>query len=147
MKDNAKQVAIELETSIDDNGEMEYNTVRQTGQFYQKETMDVLTYTETLDDGSNVSSLITIYEDRVSIKRKGPVAMHQQFRPHRSTENVYQHPHGTIHMETYTKAIDYRRPAAEQAGLLTIAYTVKLNGQDERNHQLTLNVRDKEDSQ
>ncbi len=36
MKDNAKQVAIELETSIDDNGEMEYNTVRQTGQFYQK---------------------------------------------------------------------------------------------------------------
>ncbi len=109
--------------------------------------MDVLTYTETLDDGSNVSSLITIYEDRVSIKRKGPVAMHQQFRPHRSTENVYQHPHGTIHMETYTKAIDYRRPAAEQAGLLTIAYTVKLNGQDERNHQLTLNVRDKEDSQ
>ncbi|RYG71566.1 DUF1934 domain-containing protein [Lentibacillus lipolyticus] len=147
MKENAKQVAIELETSIDDNGEMEYNTVRQTGRYYQQPTMDVLTFTEEFDDGTHVSNLITIYEDRVSIKRKGPVAMHQQFRPHRSTENVYQHPHGTIYMETYTQYIDYRRPAAGQAGLLTIAYTVKLNGQDERKHQLTLNVRDKEGSQ
>ncbi|TRM10807.1 DUF1934 domain-containing protein [Lentibacillus cibarius] len=147
MNDNAKQVAIELRTAIADNGEMEYNTVRQMGRYYQQEKMDVLTFNETMDDGSQVSNMVTIYNDKVSIKRKGPVAMHQQFRQYRSTENVYQHPHGNIHMETYTKRMNYQRPSLQEAGQLTIDYTVKLNGQEERTHQLTLNVRNKEDSE
>ncbi|GAA0436139.1 hypothetical protein GCM10008983_10990 [Lentibacillus halophilus] len=145
MTHDAKQVAIELHTSIDDDGDIEYNTVRETGYFYQKNNMDVLTFRETLDDGARLNNMITIHKDRVSIKRNGPVVMHQQFQPHRSTENVYQHPYGTIDMQTYTTHMDYRRPDPGKAGYLTLAYTVKLNGQLERNHQLALNVHHKEE--
>ncbi|SFB25987.1 Uncharacterized beta-barrel protein YwiB, DUF1934 family [Lentibacillus halodurans] len=147
MNKTPKQVAVELQTAIDDNGQMEYNTVRQTGRFYRKENMDVLTYNETADDGSPIYNMITILTDKVSVKRTGSISMHQQFRKQKTSENVFQHPHGNLHMETFTNTINYQALSEHQDGLLTIDYTVKLNGQDERKHQLTLMIRTKEDSQ
>ncbi|WP_010531547.1 DUF1934 domain-containing protein [Lentibacillus jeotgali] len=147
MKGNSKQVAVELKTAIEDSGQKEYNTVRETGQLYQKANMDVLTYTETADDGSSISNMMTIHTNKVSVKRTGPVQMHQTFHEQKLSENVFQHPHGNIHMETFTNAIDYQMLTAQQNGVLTIDYTVRLNGQEEREHQLTLTIRPKEDSQ
>lgn len=147
MDENAKQVAVELKTVIDDNGEMEYNTVREIGQYYRRGKVDVLTYNETTEDGSAIHNMLTIHTDKVSVKRTGPISMHQQFREQKTSENVYQHPHGNIHMETFTHSIGYQRLSDKQNGRLTIDYTVKLNGQDERKHQLALTIRHKEDIQ
>ncbi|ALX49857.1 DUF1934 domain-containing protein [Lentibacillus amyloliquefaciens] len=144
MENNPKEVAVELKTAIDDNGEMEYNTVRATGQLFQKSRMDVLSYEETAEDGSPIKNMITIYSDRVAVKRTGLVNMHQHFRERKTSENVFQHPHGNIHMETFTNTITYQALSDNQKGMLIIDYVVKLNGQDERNHQLTLTIRHKE---
>ncbi|SFE08721.1 Uncharacterized beta-barrel protein YwiB, DUF1934 family [Lentibacillus persicus] len=146
MENNPKQVAVELKTAIDDNGEMEYNTVRATGRFFQKASMDVLTYEETPEDGPPIKNMITIYSDRVAVKRTGFVNMHQHFREQKTSENVFQHPHGNIHMETFTNKITYTTLSEHQQGALTIDYSVKLNGQDERSHRLTLTIQHKEDS-
>ncbi|MFD1361609.1 DUF1934 domain-containing protein [Lentibacillus salinarum] len=145
MAQKQRPVAVALLTVIDDNGEKEYNTVKATGSFYPTNNMDVLTYDETVEDGSIVNNMLTLNKDKVSVKRNGPVVMHQQFREHGTTENVYQHPHGNIHMETFTRSISYQRLSDGQNGKLTIDYTVRLNGQDERAHQLTLTIRHKEE--
>lgn len=140
-----KSVAIELRTTIDDNGQMEYNTIKQRGNFYKRNELDVLTYEEKVDGEAPVKNLVTIQPERVSIKRSGNVTMNQKFRTNQTTENVFQHPHGNIHMETYTNSISYKRADQNQEGKLTIFYTVKLNGQEERKHELVLTY--KEDSQ
>ncbi|GGJ83078.1 hypothetical protein GCM10007063_01980 [Lentibacillus kapialis] len=147
MEKRPKQVAVELKTAIEDNGQKEYNTVRESGQLYQQTNMDVLTYTETAGDGSQISNMITIHANKASVKRTGPVQMHQTFHEQKLSENVFQHPHGNIHMETFTDSIDYRPLTARQNGVLAIDYTVRLNGQEEREHELTLTIRPKEGSQ
>lgn len=140
------QVFIHLKTVINDTGELEENEVKAAGSFYQRNNLDVLTYKEELEKAGEVNTLITIQPERVTIKRTGAVSMHQQFQKEKLTENVYQHPHGNIHMETFTNGILYRAPGEKQPGLLQLEYTMKLNGQNERRHTLEL-LFTEEDSQ
>ena len=141
-----KQVSIHLKTVIEDAGVKEKSEVKASGVFYQKSNLDVLTYKEEIEGHGKANTLITIQPDRVSIKRTGVVSMHQQFRIGKLTENVYQHPHGNIHMETLTGKMVYRVPSEEEVGRLELTYIVKLNGQDERKHTLEL-LFTEEDSQ
>lgn len=126
-------VDIQLKTTIDDDGQTEQHTVKETGRFHQKGHTGILVFDEITDDGT-IHNFMTMQDGKVSIKRTGAVTMHQQFHLQQKTENVYHHPHGTIHMETYTSDIRYH----PNAGELTIVYTVKLNGGHERNHRLNL---------
>ena len=141
-----KQVFIHLKTVINDTGEIEENEVKSSGVFYQKGSLDVLTYKEILEEQGELNTLITIQPDKVSIKRTGIVSMHQQFRIGKVTENVYQHPHGNIHMETLTDKFSYTPPGQGASGHLQLEYTTKLNGQNERKHTLDL-VFKEEDAQ
>lgn len=135
---SGNRVRIELQTTIDDNGQMEYNTIKQTGNFYKKDNVDVLTFDEELADTSIVRNFITIQPEKVNIKRTGNISMHQKFHNKEKTENMYKHPHGFLHMETYTSGMDYQPASSGNPGRLRLDYTVKLNGQEERIHQLTL---------
>lgn len=137
MSEPKKRVTIQLKTSIQDGQEREENQLEAIGFFFNKKGLDVLQFTEKLDDDAEVSTLITIHSEKISIKRSGAVSMHQQFRLGQKTENVYQHLHGHIHMETYTRQIAYYPPSKGLARL-AIDYTVKLNGQSARNHTLEL---------
>ncbi|GAB3048066.1 YwiB family protein [Virgibacillus ainsalahensis] len=133
-----KNVSVELRTIIDDNGQMEYSTVKERGEFYQRGKRDVVIFEEKIDEQAVTDNLITIQPEKVSIKRTGMVSMNQQFNTNRTTENVYHHPHGTIHMETRTDDIFYQSIKKAEKGYLKISYHVKLNGQEERKHQLEL---------
>ncbi|MFD1036893.1 DUF1934 domain-containing protein [Virgibacillus byunsanensis] len=133
MKSQQANVQIELKTAIEDDGQLEHSTIKQSGNFYHKNNIDVLTFKEDME-GLIIRNMITIQKDKVSIKRTGSISMNQQFRVNQLTENVYQHPHGNIHMETFTKDMEY----LPDNGLLTVNYIVKLNGQEERKHQLVL---------
>ncbi|UJL48339.1 DUF1934 domain-containing protein [Virgibacillus sp. NKC19-16] len=137
-----KQVQIELRTTIDDNGQMEYNTLSRPGTFFRKDKLDVITYEEETEEDVTTKNLITIQDGKVSIKRTGGLAMNQQFRSRQTTENVLKHPYGTIHMETYTNNITYQPFDDREMGKLTISYTVKLNGQEERKHELALTFKE-----
>ncbi|GAA0605575.1 hypothetical protein GCM10009001_23550 [Virgibacillus siamensis] len=141
-----KSITINMQTIIDNDGQMEYNRINATGAYYEKGDRCILTFEETSDDGAPIKNLITINPDKVSIKRVGPVAMHQQFHTSRKTENVFQHPHGNIHMETHTDTISFQSLTDEQNGFLTIDYSVSLNGQEERKHKLELTIK-KEDAE
>jgi uncharacterized beta-barrel protein YwiB (DUF1934 family) len=138
MKTTYKQVTVELHTTIDDNGQMEYNSLKETGKYYQRNHVDVLTFQEQTEDGDAIDNFITIQPDKATIKRAGDITMNQQFRPGRATENVFRHPYGTMHMETFTESLTHQALTDDRQGRLEIAYTVKLNGEEARNHLLTL---------
>lgn len=131
-----------LQMKITDDKETERTTTHYTGDFYHRENMDVITFQEKNDEDLSIKNLITIHNDKVSIKRTGDVTMHQQFRVKQTTENVFKHPHVNIHMETYTHKLGYQAPNDTDTGKLSIDFTVKLNGQEEREHQLTLLIKE-----
>lgn len=142
MKQSGKQVMIKLDTSIDDNGNIENNHVKQTGQFFYRNDIDVLIYEEELEEGAIIKNLVTIQAEKVNIKRSGIITMNQQFLVDQITETHYEHPHGTFHMETFTHSITYESIKTNEQGRLMIDYTVKLNGMDERKHLLELTYKE-----
>lgn len=133
-----KKIRVMLKTTIDDGESKEYNKISEIGDLFQSEKRDVLTFIEKTEDNEEIKNFITIQESRVTVKRSGYVTMNQTFQENRITENIYRHPHGAIHMETFTRNIDYRMNSNHTKGQLFIDYTVKLNGQDERKHKLEL---------
>ncbi|CDQ38267.1 MULTISPECIES: YwiB family protein [Virgibacillus] len=142
MNTPTTQVVIELSTIIDDNGQMEYNKIQETGFLYKKGNLDVLTFEEIADDQTMIKNLITIQSNRVNIKRSGNISMNQQFQEKQTTENVVKHPYGSIHMETFTQSISYHPLQKAKSGSLTIAYTVRLNGQEERHQKIDLMMKE-----
>ena len=132
------KVDIILRTTIADQGETEINELKHTGCFYRNNTFDVLKFDEELEEGVSVRNLITLQKKKATIKRSGAVSMNQKFQENKITENVYHHPHGTMHMETFTESIRYQLLDDADEGRLKIIYQVKLNGQANRKHELTL---------
>lgn len=134
------EVQLKLHTEIQELGEKAVTTVEEAGTFYQKGNTTVLKFTENQEE--EISSLITIQPEKVSVKRTGAVDMHQIFKKKRLTENVYKHAYGTILMETYTDQILYQEPENGREGRLFISYTTKLNGEGNRRHRLTLTFKE-----
>lgn len=143
MESKKIPVIINLMTKIDDDGEVETSSTQHAGIFRRAKHADILIYEEDFE-GFSIRNLITIKPDSVSIKRSGAIGMHQTFQLKGITENVYQHPHGSMHMETRTERLFHA--VDQNSGLLEIVYQVKLNGQNERNHQLRVEYKEEADA-
>lgn len=144
MNDTKKQVIIKLKTIINDQGQIETMKTEQRGTFIRRGMRDVLLYDEVTDEGAKIGNFITIQKDKVSIKRSGSISMHQQFVVGQIDETMYEHPHGTIHLETVTQRLKYEPIPTRYSGKLEIDYTVSLNGQQERKHKLVLTYQEED---
>lgn len=142
MLEKGHNVNVRIRSTIEDAGEKEINTSRQTGKLFRKNNIDVLLYEEVDEDGDKINNLMTIQPDRVNIKRSGFIAMNQLFEPGQKTETNYQHPHGSMYMKTHTHSIVYNALDSDIHGKLTINYTVTLNGMIERKHLLELTYKE-----
>ena len=138
MNVNYKNVNIELRTVIEDDGEKELMIVKQTGKYFRRRNIEVLTYTEKTDGEEDIKNMISIYPDKINIKRTGAISMNQLFLKGRLTESLYRHPYGNIHMEIDTVSMSYESMQETGRGQAVIAYQAMLNGNKKRNHYLTL---------
>lgn len=142
LKDDLMEYDIQLmlQTTIVDGDSKEKTVVEEPGKIYMKEHGDMITYEEKVngDQQAKTKNMITIQPNKVLIRRSGTVKMNQLFHQGKRSESVFHHPHGNIHMETYTNSIDYQPCDETRAGRLAIDYTVKLNGQEARHHFLKL---------
>ncbi|MEK4298386.1 DUF1934 domain-containing protein [Oceanobacillus sp. FSL W8-0428] len=138
MQQNSEHVNITLKTLIFDldSGDQETQEQTFTGEWTKKGDIDVLRYKEEVEEAGTIQNMIMIRPERVSIKRTGAIQMNQQFQLGQKTENIYQHMHGNIHMETFVESITFREDTMPR--VLDMNYTMKLNGQIERKHQLEL---------
>jgi len=146
MKTDKIPVHIKLRIIIEDDGEKEMSMLRHSGVLRRAPHADVLTFEEDTEAGK-VRTMVTIRPGTAIIKRTGAVSMHQKFEAGSITENAYQHPHGMLHMETNTDRLLYESQQTPQSGTLAIDYTVKLNGQAERSHELILHYQEEDESQ
>src|SRR5690625_3252562 len=121
-----KRVQIELRSVIDDAGDKELYIVKQRGYYYKRGNLEVLTYTEKVEDDGEINNMITITPEKVNINRSGVFSVNQQFLLTRKTECLYQHPHGNIHMSIKTKSISHRSIKRAKKGELKVNYEVVL---------------------
>lgn len=137
MELDKKDIYIELRTVIDDGGEKELSIVKQQGKYYKKNKLEVITYTDQTDIGE-IKNLITIQANKVNLNRSGNVRMNQQFILGKKTECLYKHPYGTFHIEINTSTIMHKALQEKDEGKVIIEYDAKINGQQAREHHLTL---------
>lgn len=138
MELKKKQVAIELRTVIDDQGEKELSIIKQKGSYRRKGNLEIISFVDEITDLGKVDHFITIQPGKISIKRSGSIGMNQQFVPGKTTESRYRHPYGSFHMEIFTKSIEHQTLSLDREGSVTIEYEATLNGQQIRKHHLTL---------
>lgn len=144
MSKHGLQVRVTIRTSIQDETGVEETRQEHSGLLYRNAQATVLRFSEGETKPEEIHNFITIKQDIVSIKRQGFVEMFQKFRHESLTENIYKHPHGSIHMETLTK--DMLHSYVDNTGVLSLKYDVKLNGAEARNHTLELTYQE-EDSE
>src|SRR5699024_7417184 len=104
-----QDIHIKLQTTIIDNDTTEKSEIKESGKIYKKEHGDMIVYEEKLDNEEQaiVKNIVTIQPDKVLIRRSGAVKMNQLFQEGKRSESVFHHPHGRMHMETFTKSIAY----------------------------------------
>lgn len=132
-----KNIKVELRTVIDDQGEKELSIIKQKGKYGKKNNIEFITFNDVTDFGE-VHNLITIQPNKVSIKRSGKITMNQQFIKGKITECLYRHPYGTFHFEINTATITHEQLSGDNQGKVVIEYDAKINGQQTREHHLTL---------
>lgn len=146
MEQIKKRVTIKLNTIIEDNGQKEYYKTNEIGTYVTKGNISVLAFDETIENNENVHNVITIHPNKVTIKRTGAISMTQQFRINQKTESQLTHSFGRMGLETTTKKLKFELLPDQKKGKLVIYYSLKINGQTKRNHQLKLYFKEEEAS-
>lgn len=136
MKLIKKNVAIEIRTVIEDQGEKELTISKQKGSYIKKGHTEVITFMEKTKDFGEVKSLITIQPDKVNLKRSGNITMNQQFVEGEKSECLYRHPYGAFRMEIQTESIT--REIKRNDKKVIIVYQLELDDGHIRHHHLTL---------
>lgn len=129
-------IRIHLHTVIRDEETMDHIKDSFLGTIASNDRMTVITYREKLEGAQYVDTLMTITDEKVNVKRSGTVSMNQSFVEQTSTECLFTHPHGSMHMETYTTELTHEH--TNDGGKVLIVYEVQLNGQETRQHELEL---------
>lgn len=129
-------VRIEMNTVIRDDDTMDHIKNTFKGTVTKNDRMTVITYREQLERDQYVDTLMTITDEKVNVKRSGAVSMNQSFIEQALTECLYTHPHGKMHMETFTTSS--KHITSDVGGKVALVYEVKLNGQEFRQHELEL---------
>lgn len=142
MSKDALQVRITIKSLIKDEAGVEETHQEHSGLLHRGAEATVLRFSEGETKPEEIHNFITIKQDIVSIKRQGFIEMFQKFRHDALTENIYKHPHGSIHMETLTN--DMKHSYADNNGVLSLKYEVKLNGAEARSHTFELTYQEED---
>lgn len=140
MQSEKVAVNLTLVTEIIEGKDKQLSEVEANGFLYTHNERSIIMYSNNQEGHGEINNLVTIDLEKVSIKRSGAIDMHQQFKLDQRTENVYRHEFGTLHMETFTDAINFCMPNERKKGQLNMRYRTKINGEGERKHRITLMI-------
>lgn len=137
-----KNIKVEMHTVIKDQGEIEETKNKYRGYYTKKDEIEVIRFTEELKGFGKVKHFITIYPDKVNVKRSGSVNMNQQFVPGEKSECLYRHPYGAFRMEIHTQSVI--KKLKDKTTEIHIVYDSEMNEGNTRKHQLTLTYTEEE---
>ena len=130
-----KEVKINIESTVeelDDAGLTESSEKTKSeaaGRIENDENKIKLSYSET-EEGVTTSTLITLSEDEVSVRREGGVEYEFIFREGESTSSLYCVPPYSFDTEIYTRKI--RGSVTDDGGEVSLIYDMTIGGAKKR---------------
>lgn len=141
-KESAKiPIRIKLVTEIRDGaGRKELLTIEEEGTLYSKEDATFLAYKEMMENVGQISNVIKIKGDEVSIMRSGGVSMRQTYKKGATTSGSYQSPYGMMEMVAKTENIDFTNRTDSRKAKLILSYQLQMQDEWVGRHRLTFMI-------
>lgn len=134
-------IQVKLVTEIRDGaGRKELLTTETDGSLYSKGDATFLAYKEMMQNVGQISNIIKIKDDEVTIIRSGGVSMRQTFKKGATTSSFYQSPYGIMEMVAKTEHVDFTYEAKSQKGKLSLSYLLQMQGEWVGRHRLTFMI-------
>ncbi|MDV2583140.1 DUF1934 domain-containing protein [Alkalibacillus haloalkaliphilus] len=145
MSNQVLNVDISVDTEIKDpNGTEEVISRQEKGSYIQRGSLHLIKYKEEMEEVGVVHTTVIITGEKITLKREGPVKMHQVFRIGANTESIYRHPYGQFRMETRTNRMEYYKGEGNRSGKIFIQYDVVLNEDEPREHTLEMKFKEED---
>lgn len=144
MSGETINVEINIYTEIEDENGKEAISQSEKGTYIHKDGIHMIKYVEDMDGAGPINTSVIVYHDRIIVKRKGAVKMHQIFKIGVSTEAVYHHPYGMFRMETTTHRMEFIKGIGNRSGRIYLSYDVILNDFEPRSHVFELEFQEEE---
>ncbi|GAA0462594.1 DUF1934 domain-containing protein [Alkalibacillus silvisoli] len=145
MSNQVLNVDITVDTEIKDpNGLEEVISRKEKGSYVQRGKLHIIKYEEEMEEFGVVNTTVIVTEEKITLKREGPIKMHQVFRIGTSTESVYRHPYGQFRMETRTNRMEYYKGEKNRSGKIYLQYEVLLNEDEPREHILEIKFQEED---
>lgn len=142
MEPLKENVVVEMRSVIEEQGEEEVTVTKHKGNYIKKKQIEVIRFTERTKDLGDIKHFITIYPNKVNLKKSGSVSMNQQFVTGKTSECLYRHPYGAFRIEIHTKSVT--KKYKDQTTEIHIVYDSEMNEDRKRHHHLTLTYTEEE---
>ncbi|KEF38461.1 hypothetical protein M670_02087 [Schinkia azotoformans MEV2011] len=134
-------IRLKLVTEIRDGaGRKELLTIEEEGTLYSKEDATFLAYKEMMENVGQISNVIKVKGDEVSIMRSGGVSMRQTYKKGATTSGSYQSPYGMMEMVAKTENIDFINRIDSRKAKLILSYQLQMQGEWVGRHRLTFMI-------
>ncbi|PWA11910.1 DUF1934 domain-containing protein [Pueribacillus theae] len=115
------QASLTIETTIEIDSAIERSRNIVDGTVYTKDGTTVCSYKEAAENGE-ISNIVKINQNAVTIIRNGSVAMRQPFIIACETNGSYHTPFGSLATKALTKDIQFEWDRKREVGSLLLAY-------------------------
>lgn len=106
-------------------GEREENESKCFGQYFYSESLTTLSYTER-GEGGEVTSLITVSGDEVTVQRRGAIESELKFKEGECYSSLYSIPPYSFDATVSTRKI--RLSLGNEGGSVDLFYNMKIGG-------------------
>ncbi|NSL52993.1 DUF1934 domain-containing protein [Calidifontibacillus erzurumensis] len=134
-------IFVKLVTEIRDNdGRKDLLTTETEGALYSKDGATYLAYKEMMEDVGQISNVIKIKNEEVTIIRTGAVSMRQTYKKGEITSGSYHTPYGRFEMVAKTEHVDFTNKPQSRKAQLLLTYQLKMQGEWIGRHRLTFMI-------
>lgn len=141
-RDSAKiPIQVKLVTEIRDGaGQKEMLTTETEGTLYSKDDATFLAYKEITENIGQISNIIKVKNDEVTIIRSGGVSMRQTYKKGATTTGSYRSPYGVMEMVAKTENVDFTYRTHSRKARLILSYQLQMQGEWVSRHRLTFMI-------
>ncbi|MFZ4453024.1 DUF1934 domain-containing protein [Salibacterium aidingense] len=133
-------VDVKMTTNIKQKGEQDQVSLEAKGEVYQKNNFTYVNFKEDLDDIGEVSTVLKVGRQEITVIRSGSVSMRQRYLSGELTEGSYETPYGTLKTEAQTDQVAVIWSDSGNTGRIQFGYDLTLQGSVAGRYDVTISI-------
>ncbi|MFB4163529.1 DUF1934 domain-containing protein [Alteribacillus sp. JSM 102045] len=133
-------VEVKMTTNIRQQGEKDQVNLEAKGELYKKNNFTYVNFKEELDEIGEVSTVLKVGEQEITVIRSGSVAMRQLYQYGEITEGSYETPYGKLITEAETDQVAVMWSDSGKTGRIQFGYDLTLQGSAAGRYDVTISI-------